>query len=110
MATLLLLPDELLPEAILIDEPELGLHPRALPVLAGLLKSASEKVQVICSTQSADLLSEFKPENILVADRENGASVFRKVDAAKLAVWLEDEFSLGDIWKANLIGGRPHRD
>jgi len=111
LATLLLLPDGLRPEgAILIDKPELGLHPRALRALGGLLKSASEKVQVICSTQSADLLSEFEPENILVVDREKGSSVFRKVDAEKLGVWLDDEFSLGDIWKANLIGGRPHRD
>ncbi|MCU0794581.1 MAG: AAA family ATPase [Akkermansiaceae bacterium] len=111
LTTLLMLPEKMRPSgAILIDEPELGLHPRALPVLAGLLRNASEKVQIICSTQSADLLSEFDAEHVIVADRKHGESIFNRPDKEKLQVWLDDEFSLGDIWKSNLIGGRPHRD
>jgi len=111
LATLLMLPDKMRSDgAILIDEPELGLHPRALPVLAGLIRNASDEAQVICSTQSADLLGEFDPEQVLVVDRKDGESIFTRPDPEKLKVWLEDEFSLGDIWKSNLIGGRPHRD
>lgn len=94
----------------MIDEPELGLHPRALSVLAGLIHSASQRVQIICTTQSPDFLSEFEPTDVRVADREDGATAFKEVDAAKLKVWLEDEFSLGDVWKKNLMGGRPHHE
>jgi predicted ATPase len=111
LATLLLLPEGMMPKgAVLIDEPELGLHPKAIAVLAGLIRTASHRVQIICTTQSAELLSEFAPEEVLVADRSAGASVFKRVDTENLKVWLEDEFTLGDIWKKNLIGGRPHRE
>jgi predicted ATPase len=106
LATVLLQPDELMPDAMLIDEPELGLHPYAIQVLASLMKSASLKNQLIISTQSVELVNEFAPEDIIVADRENGASVIRRISADDVAPWLED-YSLGEVWKKNLIGGRP---
>ncbi len=108
LATVLMQPEEFLPETIMIDEPELGLHPFAINLLASLIRSLSSKKQILVSTQSADLLSEFEPENAIVADRLDGATVFRRLDAAPLAEWLE-EYSLGELWKKNLLGGRPSR-
>lgn len=104
MATLLLQPK--LPPLIVLDEPELGLHPTAISVLAGLLKKASVRSQVLISTQSVNLVNEFEPENVIVVDREEGASVFRTLDSEKLSEWLNN-YSLGDIWEKNIIGGMP---
>jgi predicted ATPase len=104
MATLLLQPK--LPPLIILDEPELGLHPTAISILAGLLKKASVRSQVLISTQSVNLVNEFEPENVIVVDREEGASVFRTLDSEKLAEWLNN-YSLGDIWEKNVIGGMP---
>lgn len=106
LSTLLNQPVELQPDPILIDEPELGLHPVALAVLAELLDRASEARQVIVSTQSAGLINDFKPEDVVVVERHNGASSFRRVDAESLSVWLDD-YALGDLWMMNVIGGRP---
>ena len=104
MATLLLQPK--LPQLIILDEPELGLHPTAISILAGLLKKASIRSQVLISTQSVNLVNEFEPENVIVVDREEGASVFRTLDSEKLGEWLNN-YSLGDIWEKNVIGGMP---
>lgn len=104
MATLLLQPE--LPKLIILDEPELGLHPTAISILAGLLKKASVRSQVLISTQSVNLVNEFEPENVIVVDREEGASVFKKLDSQKLEEWLNN-YSLGDIWEKNVIGGMP---
>ncbi len=104
LATLLLQPE--LPSVILIDEPELGLHPYAIKLLSALLKSASEKSQVIISTQSVTLVNQFDPSDILIADREGAQTVFKRPDKEKLASWLED-YSLGELWEKNVIGGRP---
>lgn len=104
MATLLLQPE--LPHLIILDEPELGLHPTAISVLAGLLKKAAIRSQVLISTQSVNLVNEFEPENVIVVDREEGASVFKRLDSEKLEEWL-DNYSLGDIWEKNVIGGMP---
>ena len=108
LATLLLQPAELKPELILIDEPELGLHPFALTLLAEMLQHASDARQVIVSTQSADLVSEFDPEDIVVVGRSENASTFTRLDRESLSEWLE-EYSLGDLWKMNIFGGRPSR-
>lgn len=81
LATLLLQPCELRPSVIIIDEPELGLHPAAITVLAGLIKGASTEVQVIVSTQSAWLLDHFEPQDVLVAERESGATRLRRLDS-----------------------------
>lgn len=104
LATLLLQPT--LPTTIVIDEPELGLHPAAIGVLAGLLESAATQTQVIVATQSVSLISQFAPETLVVIDRENGHSTVQRITDAQLNGWLED-YSLGEIWEKNLIGGRP---
>ena len=106
LATLLLQPVELQPTVILIDEPELGLHPAALTVLTELLQSAADERQVIVATQSADLVSELDPEQVVVVDRVDEASVFRRLDGDTLRDWLQD-YALGELWKMNVIGGRP---
>jgi predicted ATPase len=106
LTTLLLQPE--LPQTIIIDEPELGLHPFAINKLAGLLRIASKKTQIIISTQSVNLIDNFEPENIIVVDRDKKEeqSVFRNLKPHELDQWLQD-YSLGEIWDKNLIGGRP---
>lgn len=108
LATLLLQPNYLMADTIIIDEPELGLHPYALAVLADLIKRAAEQKQLIISTQSVELIEHFSANNIIVVDRVNNASTFNRLDEKNLAIWL-DEFSIGDLWKQNIIGGRPSR-
>lgn len=108
LATLLLQPFELMNDTILIDEPELGLHPYALAVLADLIKRASEKKQLIISTQSVELINHFSANDIIVVDRVNDASTFKRLKESELTDWLED-YTLGDLWKQNIIGGRPSR-
>ena len=106
LATLLLLPEELKPATILIDEPELGLHPYALKLLAGILRSTSHTRQIIISTQSVALVDEFAPENIIVADRSMEGTLLHRLDVPSLTEWLE-EYSPGELWQKNLLGGRP---
>ncbi len=106
LATLLLQPVHIQPSTILIDEPELGLHPTAITTLAALLSRASEARQVIVSTQSVDLLNEIRPEDVVVTERCDGASVFRRLDLDQLAEWLSDH-ALGELWMMNTFGGRP---
>lgn len=104
--TVLLLQPKL-PQTIIIDEPELGLHPFAIAKLAGLIKSASQRgCQIIVATQSVELINYFTPEDIITVDYKNGESVFERLDEASLAIWLED-FSLGELWKGNFINGQP---
>ena len=104
LTTLLLQPE--LPETIIIDEPELGLHPTAINKLAALVRSASSQKQVILATQSVNMVSCFSPEDIIVADRKDEQSVFTRLSGDQLSAWLED-YSLGDIWEKNIIGGQP---
>lgn len=106
LAALFLQPAEFLPSVILVDEPELGLHPYAIEMLASLIRQASKSAQVIVSTQSPLLLDYFSPEDILVANRVNGATQIERLDPAPLAVWLQD-YSLGQLWEKNEIKGRP---
>ncbi len=106
LTTLLLQPVQLQPELILIDEPELGLHPFALTLLVEMLRQASDARQLIVSTQSADLVNELEPDEIVVVDRKDGASCFERLDSDNLKDWLKD-YALGDLWKMNIYGGRP---
>jgi predicted ATPase len=95
-------------KVIVIDEPELGLHPQAIGKLAGLIKSVSARdVQVVVATQSADLISAFTPEDVITVNQVNGETHFERLDSEKLSRWLE-EYTLGDLWKSNIIqGGQP---
>jgi predicted ATPase len=104
LATLLLQPE--LPTTILLDEPELGLHPYAISVLAGIMQSAATKTQIIVSTQSTTLVNQFQPEDIIVVERENEQSLFKSLNSEDLNYWLED-YSLGELWEKNVLGGRP---
>ncbi|MCX7088949.1 MAG: AAA family ATPase [Methylococcales bacterium] len=108
LATLLLQPVEMMADTVLIDEPELGLHPYALGILADLIKRAAEHKQIIISTQSDELINHFSPNDIVVVDRVDNASTFKRLDEEKLKDWLED-YTLGDLWHQNVIGGRPAR-
>ncbi|MBE0494723.1 MAG: AAA family ATPase [Thiomicrospira sp.] len=106
LSTLLLQPVHLLPDTVIIDEPELGLHPYAIAVLAEILQQVSEDKQLIISTQSVELVNELTAEDIIVVDQEQGASSFRRFTTEDLTGWLE-EYTLGEIWKQNILGGRP---
>ncbi|MCP5063169.1 MAG: AAA family ATPase, partial [Ignavibacteriae bacterium] len=105
LITLLLQPDQ--PDTIIIDEPELGLHPSAIQQLAALMKSvADDGKQIICSTQSVTLLNQFNPEDIIVVDREDNESKFKRLDEERLEDWL-DKYAIGELWEKNVLGGRP---
>jgi len=106
LTTLFLQPPDRLPATIVLDEPELGLHPYAIKLLADMVRSASEHTQVILATQSVTLVNQFSPEDILIVDRVQGETVFRHLSEEEIASWLED-YGLGDLWEKNLLGGRP---
>lgn len=110
LATALLQP--VLPRIMLLDEPELGLHPAAIKILAELLLSASKQTQILVATQSVTLVNQFEPEQVWVVDRDDGQSVFRHLAKQDLSLWLEaydgyDGYGLGDLWEKNVLGGRP---
>lgn len=106
LATLFLQPN--LPSSIIIDEPELGLHPFAISKLAGMIQSVAKRnVQVIVATQSSDLVNYFNPEDIITVDQKNGESSFQRLNRDDLSAWL-DEYSVGDLWQRNIVqGGQP---
>jgi predicted ATPase len=104
LTTLLMQPD--LPNAIIIDEPELGLHPFAIQKLADMLKSASLKTQIIVSTQSINLVDQFSADDIIVVERENNQTVFKRQSEMELKGWRE-EYSIGELWSKNVLGGTP---
>ena len=106
LATLLNLPAELLPDVILLDEPELGLHPAAIALVAGMIKSIATERQVIIATQSPLLVDAFGLDEIVVLELRDERTEFRRLDADDYQDWL-DEFSTGELWQKNLIGGRP---
>lgn len=108
LATLLLQPADLLPNVILIDEPELGLHPQAVNLLAAMMKKASENSQIIVATQSPRLLDSFEPEQIIVAqnDSTSHCTVFQNLKSDELEIWLS-EYSLSQLWDKNILGGQP---
>lgn len=106
LATLFLQPPERLPATVVLDEPELGLHPYAIALLSEMVRSAAEHTQVILATQSVTLVNQFSPEDIIVVDRVGGTSSFRRLPREEIASWLED-YGLGDLWEKNVFGGRP---
>ncbi len=107
LSVLFLQPD--LPDTIIIDEPELGLHPSAIAKLAGMIKSVSDRgCQVIVATQSTDLISHFLPEDIITVDQVDGQTEFNRLRSDNLNQWLDD-YTIDDLWKRNIIsGGQPN--
>lgn len=106
LVALLAQPAEDLPDVMFIDEPELGLHPAAISLLAALIKSAATHSQIFISTQSDNLVDEFDAEHIIVVERQRRSSTFKRLEAKKLVGWLE-EYRLGELWAQNVFGGRP---
>ena len=106
LATLFMQPVTLRPSVILVDEPELGLHPYALTMLASMVRQASERTQIIISTQSALLLDHFNPEEVLVADRIDEHTELKRLVPEQLEDWL-GEYGLGQLWEKAEVGGRP---
>ncbi|MCK6511966.1 AAA family ATPase [Myxococcota bacterium] len=108
LSTLLLQPPAFFPKVIVLDEPELGLHPAALVELAGLIKRASQHTQIIAATQSPRLIDEFSSEDIVVVERDphSGTSTFRRLDTNQLNEWLQ-HYSLSELWEKNVLGGQP---
>jgi predicted ATPase len=102
LTALLLQPEP--PPLIVLDEPEIGLHPAALALVAEMLHIVDS--QVILATQSPALVDYFEPEDIVVAEYQGGSAVLNRLDPGQLGTWLED-YSLGTIWEKNLLGGRP---
>jgi predicted ATPase len=108
LVTLLLQPQELMPSVIVIDEPELGLHPASVSQIAGLVVEASVQRQVIVSTQSPQFLAQFEPEQVIVIENEDGESTFRRLESDVLASWLEEfNHDLGLLFEMNVTGGAP---
>lgn len=106
LAVLLLQPHELQPATIIIDEPELGLHPYAITIFAEMVRQLSDEKQIIISTQSVEMLNEFDVEDVIVVDRGENGSEFKRLKEDELEVWLEEDYALGDLWKKNILGGR----
>jgi predicted ATPase len=104
LATLLSQPE--LPALVLLDEPELGLHPAAITLLADLLTSAATRTQVLVATQSVTLVNQFEPEQIWTVEREDNQSVFRRLSTRNIDAWLDD-YALGELWEKNVLGARP---
>ncbi len=109
LTTLILQPLEYRPSVLLIDEPELGLHPYAVNLLAALIKQESPRTQMIVSTQSPQFLDCFEPEDVVVAERKSGETTLMRQKTIDLNAWLED-YSLGDLWQKNQFGGQPTMD
>ena len=106
LITLLLQPEGDLPDVLILDEPELGLHPYAISIVGGLIHAVSTKMQVIVATQSTAFVDCFEPTDIVVVEREGRKSVFRQLDTSNLQEWLKD-YSLSELWEKNVLGGRP---
>ncbi len=106
LVTALLQPDP--PSTIIIDEPELGLHPYAITLLGALLRSAATRMQVIVSTQSVPLVNEFSIADLVIVEQEQSATVFKRLEEETFKIWLED-YSVGELWEKNILGGRPRK-
>ena len=106
LITLLSLPSKMLPDIILLDEPELGLHPSAVGLIGGMITSRAHERQIIVATQSSQLVDSFDIEQIFVLDLKEGRTCSQKHNPDTYAHWLED-YSTGELWQKNIIGGRP---
>ena len=107
LVTLLNLPAEMLPSVILLDEPELGLHPAAIGLVAGMIEQLSHDKQIIVATQSPLLVDEFELDEVIVLDLEDGRTKLRQLNADDYQVWLEQDYTPSQLWQKNVLGGRP---
>ena len=107
LVTLLNLPPEMLPDVVLLDEPELGLHPAAVALIGGMIKALAHERQVIVATQSPLLVDAFALDEIFVLNLSDGHTEFSKLAPDDYRVWLDDNFTPGELWQKNLLGGRP---
>lgn len=107
LVAMLLQPPDEMPTLIAVDEPELGLHPFAMSLIAGLFEGAATASQLVLSTQSTRLLDCFDPADVIVVDRQQGASVFQRLDTDEYAEWLS-EYSVSQLWEKNVVGGGPN--
>ena len=94
------------PSTIIIDEPELGLHPATISIIAELIQDAAKRTQVIIATQSPALIDQFSVADIVVVNREDGASTFKRLDERDFSEWLKN-YSVGELWSKNVISGGP---
>lgn len=102
--TLLNLPGDMLPDVLMIDEPELGLHPHAIALTADMIKSLAVHRQVFIATQSTLMVDAFEIENILVASLEDGATKLTPMDRSDYRSWLEDDYQPSDLWLKEPVG------
>ena len=107
LVTLLNLPPEMLPDILLLDEPELGLHPAAVALVGGMIEALAEERQIIVATQSPLLVDAFGLDQIFVLDLKDGRTEFRKLAQADYRIWLDESFTPGELWQKNLLGGCP---
>mgnify|MGYP000231581475 FL=1 len=105
LLTLLSLPPERLPDVMFFDEPELGLHPHAITLVAEMFKRLSKKRQIFIATQSPYLVDCFELENIIVANANNGETMLRNLPREHYQRWLDEEYQLSDIWLQQAAGG-----
>ena len=96
------------PPLVCMEEPELGLHPDAVAMLADLLVEASQRMQLVVTTHSDALVSALtdQPAAIVACERPGSGTVLRRLDPEKLASWLED-YRLGDLWRMGELGANP---
>jgi len=108
LTTLLLQPPMLMPKFIVLDEPELGLHPAAIAELAAMIQAAAKNTQILVATQSTRLVDEFSANDLIVVERDESrkSSIFRKLNEDELMKWLE-RYSLSELWEKNVLGGQP---
>ena len=106
LATLLNLPGEMLPGVLVLDEPELGLHPAAITLVGEMIRATAGSRQIVLATQSPLLVDAFKLDEVFVFEMRDRRTELARPDPAQLQPWL-DEFSVGEMWQKNLLGGRP---
>lgn len=108
LTTLLMQPKEYLPKLIVLDEPEIGLHPNAVKILTEMIRMASDHSQIIVATQSLELLNEFEPGEIVVTEYDDirKTSIMKRLDLIALEHWLDD-YSLGELWEKSVLGAMP---
>ena len=107
LVTLLNLPPEMLPDLLLLDEPEIGLHPAAIALIGGMIGSLAEERQVIVATQSPLLVDAFDLDEFFVLEAPDGQTKVHRLEPDRYRAWLEADFTPGDLWLKNLLGGRP---